>query len=332
VAVLVAVWIPVTVGLCLAGVPEATVRTLLTLVIDPLWFLGVFAALTALTPLGVWLVRRAGLAAAAIPAAVVAAADLVRFGVHGPQWVGWVNLPAGWLVPYLLGIAWALGHAGHATPAGHAGNAGSPRGRWVPALLLAGGTAATAALIAWAGYPASMVGVNGAAISNLNPPTLAAVTFGTAQCGLALLLRGPLTGLMRRPMAWAAVATVNLSAMTLFLWHQTAFITVSSVGLLTGRAPGGLLTAPTGPAWIAERLAWLPVFALVLSALWLLLRRTERPHNRSARTSARCFPWTALSWSSWVRQEKPSARTVASAPAARTAGSNAVSATATETS
>jgi hypothetical protein len=294
VAVLVAVWIPVTVGLCLAGGPQATVRTLVTLVIDPLWFLGVFAALTALTPFGVWLVRRVGLAAAAIPAAVVAAIDLVRFGLHGPQWVGWVNLPAGWLVPYLLGIAWALGHAGHAaatgdatstenaTPTGKttpAGHARSPRGRWVPALLLAGGAAATAALITWAGYPASMVGVNGAAISNLNPPTLAAVTFGTAQCGLALLLRGPLTRLMRRPMAWAAVATVNLSAMTLFLWHQTAFITVSSMGLLTTRAPGGLLTAPTGPAWIAQRLAWLPVFALVLSALWLLLRRTEHPRS-----------------------------------------------------
>ena len=30
--------------------------------------------------------------------------------------------------------------------------------------------------------------------------------------------------------------------MTLFLWHKTAFITVSSVGLLAGRVPG-LLTA-----------------------------------------------------------------------------------------
>ena len=37
-------------------------------------------------------------------------------------------------------------------------------------------------------------------------------------------------------------------------------------------------------------------------------------------------------WSSWVRQENPSARTTASRPAARTAGRRAVSATATETS
>jgi hypothetical protein len=140
--------------------------------------------------------------------------------------------------------------------------------------MLAGGGAATAALIAWAGYPASMVGVNGARISNLNPPTLAAVTFGIAQCGLALLLRDRLARLMRRPLAWAGVALVNLSAMTLFIWHQTAFIIVSSVGLLAGRVPG-LLTAPTG-VWVAERLAWLPVFAIVLSGLCLVFRRAER--------------------------------------------------------
>jgi hypothetical protein len=265
VAALVAVWIPVTVGMLLAGVPPATVHTILFLVISPLWFLLVYAGLTALTPFVIKLVRRFGASAAIFPASLVAAADLLRFGLpvfsqHGPSWVGWINLPAGWLVPYLLGIAWARG---------------SLPGRRVPALMLAGGAAATAALIAWAGYPASMVGVNGAHISNLNPPTLAAVTFGIAQCGLALLLRDRLARLMQRPLAWAGIALVNLSAMTLFLWHQTAFVTVSSLGLLAGRVPG-LLTAPTAPLWVAERLIWLPVFALTLAALWAAFRRVER--------------------------------------------------------
>ena len=260
VAALAAVWIPVTVGMCLAGVPATTVHTLLFLVISPLWFLCVYAGLTAMTPAALWLVRRFGVWAAAFPVAVVAAADLARFGLGGPSWVGWVNLPAGWLVPYLLGIAWGLG---------------SLRGRRDPALMLAGGVAATAALITWAGYPASMVGVNGAHISNLNPPTLAAVTFGIAQCGLALLLRDRLARAMRRPLAWAAVALVNLSAMTLFIWHETALVTVSSAGLLAGRVPG-LLTAPASGAWVAERLVWLPVFAIVLSGLWLAFRRAER--------------------------------------------------------
>ena len=261
VAALVAVWIPVTVGMCLAGVQAATVHTILFLVISPLWFLGVYAVLTALTPAAMWLARRFGAWAAAFPAAVVAVTDLVRFGLSGPAWVGWVNVAAGWLVPYLLGIAWALG---------------SLRGRRVPALMLAGGAAATATLIAWAGYPASMVGVDGAHISNLNPPTLAAVSFGIAQCGLALLLRDRLARLMRRPLVWAGIALVNLSAMTLFLWHQTAFVTVSSVGLLAGRVPG-LLTAPTDAVWVAGRLAWLPVFAIMLSGLWLAFRRAETP-------------------------------------------------------
>jgi len=65
---LVAVWIPVTVALIAAGVSSATIHTLLFLVISPLWFLGVYAGLTALTPAAMWLVRRFGAWAAAFPA------------------------------------------------------------------------------------------------------------------------------------------------------------------------------------------------------------------------------------------------------------------------
>jgi hypothetical protein len=270
VAVLAAVGVPLTAAMILAGVSPGTIRTLVTLVLDPLWFLGVFAGLTALTPVAEALVRRCGAAAALIPAAVVAGVDLARFGFGAPGWIGWVNVGAGWLVPYLLGIAWARG---------------ALRGWKVPAVLLAAGAAGTAVLVTWAGYPASMVGVNGAAISNLNPPTLAAVTFGIAQVGLALLLRPGLARLMRRPLAWAAVALVNLSAMTLFLWHQSAFLAVTMAGAMAGRLPG-LLTAPSGAVWIAERLAWLPVFAVALAGAWLLFHRFERRQGVSRRPSS----------------------------------------------
>jgi len=261
-------------------------------VLSPLWFLCVFAGLTALTPLAVTLVRRFGALATLAPAAVVAAVDAARFGLGGPAWLGWVNVGAGWLVPYLLGIAWAHG---------------AFRGWKVPAAMLAGGAGATAALIAWAGYPASMVGVNGARISNLNPPTLAAVTFGVAQVGLALLLRPGLARVMRRPLAWAPVALANLSAMTLFLWHQSAFLAVTMTGSLVGRLPG-LLTAPSGTPWIAERLAWLPVFAVALGAAWLAFHRAEhistgRP-PRSSRSSGRT-----------ARRRKAGARPSSAAPA-----------------
>ena len=267
VVALVAVWTLLGTGLYLGGVSPATLHTVLPLVLDPLWFLGVYAGLTALTPLAVALVRRLGAAAVLIPFLVVAGVDAVRFGLGGPAWIGWINVAAGWMVPYLPGIAWARG---------------AFRGGKVPALMLAGGVAATAALVLWAGYPASMVGVNGARISNLNPPTLAVVTFGIAQVGLALLLRPLLARWMRRPVAWAAVATANLSAMTLYLWHQTAFLAVTAAGLAVGRLPG-LLTAPSSDLWVAQRLAWLPAFAAALAVLWLVFHRAERRPMPAAR-------------------------------------------------
>ena len=260
VALLAVIWALVTAGLVGAGVSWPTLHVLATLVLDPLWFLGVFALLTAATPIAFCIVRRVGTGAALIPLILVAGVDLVRFGLGDLAWLGWINVLAGWMVPYLLGIAWGRGAFAN---------------RKVPAVMLVGGLATTAALIAWAGYPGSMVGVNGAAISNLNPPTLAAVTFGIAQAGLALLLRDPLARWMRRPLPWAVTVVANLSAMTLFLWHQTAFIAVTMLGSLFGRLPG-LHTAPSGLAWVAERVAWLPAFAIVLGALWAIFRRAER--------------------------------------------------------
>ncbi|MEU9714561.1 acyltransferase [Streptomyces sp. NPDC047976] len=261
VAAVLALWAVVAGGLLLGGAGLDTVRTLLRLVWSPLWFLLVFAALTAATPL---VVRLNPL----WPALVVAAVDGWRFALDGPEWTGWVNVAAGWLVPYTLGAAWARGAFARRRPA---------------LLLLGGGAAGAAALVLWGGYPASMVGVPGAAVSNLNPPTLAAVAFGLAQCGLALLARGPLARAMRRPRAWAKVALMNLSAMTVFLWHQTAMMSVTALGLLVSSDLPGLHTVPATAGWIAARLLWLPVFAAALAVCWAAFHTYERaPRPRKA--------------------------------------------------
>ncbi|MEU6667132.1 acyltransferase [Streptomyces sp. NPDC046727] len=274
VAALLGLWAVAATALLLTGAPPATVHTLGKLALSPLWFLLVFAVLTAVTPLvtrlnPLW------------PLAVVLHVDLFRFGLHlGPSWIGWINLAAGWLVPYTLGAAWARGEV-------H-----SRRSSWA---LLLGGTAATAVLVGCAGYPASMVGVPGSAVSNLNPPTLAAVTFGLAQCGLALLLRDRLRRATARPLAWLAVALVNLSAMTIFLWHQTAMMATTATGLLAGRLPG-LHTPPDSLTWVAYRLAWLPLFALVLSLCRAAFRHHEqgprRGRNRPSHVVHRHLPPT----------------------------------------
>ncbi|GAA0941881.1 acyltransferase [Nonomuraea longicatena] len=230
------------------------VRALALPAVGPLWFLAVFALLTALTPLLVRL--RYGVP---LMLAVVAAADVGRFALGAPGWTTWVTTVAGWLVPYLLGMAWARGRVS----------------RRHGVLMLAGGAAATAVLVGALGYPASMVGVTGQAVSNLSPPTLAAVTFGLAQCGLAVLVREPLARLMRHPPLWAAVALTNLAAMRIFLWHQTALVLVV--------VTFGLFARPDRIEWIWNRLAWLPVAALTLAAiLWGLgsaTRRIRRPRR-----------------------------------------------------
>ncbi|MFI0778368.1 acyltransferase [Streptomyces sp. NPDC021212] len=242
VAAVLVVWTLAAGAMLASGVGLTTLHSLLKLVLSPLWFLLVFAALTAATPLvarlhPLW------------PLAIVLHVDLLRFGLGGPAWLGWINLAAGWLVPYCLGAAWARGGL---------------RGRMTGWVLLLGGGTVTAGLVLFGGYPAAMVGVPGAAISNLNPPTLAAVTFGLAQCGAALLLLGPLRRALARPPVWAVVTLLNASAMTVFLWHQTAMMAVTSTALrLSGPLPG-LHTVPDGPAWLAARLAWLPVFAAAL--------------------------------------------------------------------
>ncbi|MFG2290679.1 acyltransferase [Streptomyces sp. NPDC048595] len=264
VAAVLVVWSVAAVVMLASGAGVATVRTLAKLVLSPLWFLLVFAVLTAVTPLVARLHPLWALA-------VVLHVDLVRFGLGGPSWLGWINVLAGWLVPYCLGVSWAHGGL---------------RERRTGWALLAGGAATTAGLVLWGGYPASMVGVPGAGISNLNPPTLAAVCFGLAQCGVALLVRDRLRRVLRRPALWAAVALLNLSAMTVFLWHQTAMMAVTAVGLLAGRPLPGLHTAPDGVGWVLARLGWLPVFAVALLVCWAAFRTYEQ-RRRASRGGSR---------------------------------------------
>ncbi|MEO3785903.1 acyltransferase [Actinocorallia sp. B10E7] len=255
VPVLLGFWALLAPALWLAGLTPSSVEAIVRLVLSPLWFLCVFAVLTALTPL----FRRLPPWGAVIPLCAVAAVDVCRFALDGPAWLGLLNVLTGWSVPFALGAAWARHGASSRRTA-----------TW----MLGAGAAATAALVAFAGYPASMVGVPGAGLSNLNPPTLAAVAFGVAQTGLALLLKDRVAVLLRAPLAWAPVVLVNLSAMTVFLWHQSALLLTTAAFLGAGPLPG-LHTAPDDPAWIPARLCWLPVFALALAALWALFARFE---------------------------------------------------------
>ncbi|WP_235467243.1 acyltransferase family protein [Streptomyces platensis] len=258
-----AVWallLPLLYGL---GVPEATLRTGATLVIQPLWFVGVYAVITALTPCCVRAARWMGAWAAAPLAVSVAVVDVLRYGPYAeamPPWLSLLNLLPGWMFAYQLGVSWGERRLGR-------------RAAWS---LLLGGAAVFAALLLFFHYPTSMVGVPGQHRTNSHPPSLLVLALAAAQSGAAVLLRDRLARLLRRPALWAPVALVNVSALTILCWHQTAMLSLAVPASFLGRFPG-LTASPDGLGWLLARLAWLPVFAAALLLIGRTTRRFEAP-------------------------------------------------------
>lgn len=255
-------WVPALLLLDAVDAPAATRHVVVSLVTHPLWFLVAYLALTALTPLLRPLVVRAG-AWTALPAVVVVAVTDLTRSADPSMWCRPLTVLAGWAVPYLLGMALAVDRLD----------------RSAGPTLLGTGVAGGAVLVLVFDYPASAVGVPGDAFSNLDPPSLFTLALALTQLGIFLIGRPALDRALRRPMVAVPVAYLNRTAMTVFLWHQTALLLVTFGGLLVGR-PAGLLDPPDG-AWPLVRLLWLPAFALALAGLTIAFRRFERPLRTS---------------------------------------------------
>ncbi|MYW65456.1 acyltransferase [Streptomyces sp. SID8379] len=264
-----AIWAAAIPVLHALAVPWPTLHTGSTLVIQPLWFVGVYGVITALTPWCVRAARRLGAWAAAPLLASVAVVDFLRYGPFEstmPSWLSLLNLLPGWMFAYQLGISWGEKRLGR-------------RGAWV---LLVGGSALFAALLFAFHYPASMVGVPGEARTNSHPPSLLVLALAAAQSGAAILLRDRIGRALRRPALWAPVVVINLSAMTILCWHQTAMLTAAIPASFAGAVPG-LTTAPDTLGWVVARLVWLPLFATSLLLIGRYARGLESPWKRARR-------------------------------------------------
>ncbi|MFB6592403.1 acyltransferase family protein [Streptomyces diastaticus] len=263
------VWAGLLVVMWWAGVPDATLHTAATLVIQPLWFVGVYGAVTTLTPWCVRASRKAGVWAAAPLLGTVAVVDLLRYGPWSagmPSWLSLLNLLPGWLFAYQLGVSWGEGRVS----------------RHAARVLLAGGAVLFAVLLWEFGYPISMVGVPGETRTNSHPPSLLVLALASFQSGAAVLLRDRLASLLRRPAWWAPVVAVNLSAMTILCWHQTAMLTAAIPGAVLGVVPG-LTSSPDTVAWIAMRVLWMPLFAVLLVVTARSARRLDAPWTGTGR-------------------------------------------------
>ncbi|RLQ01911.1 acyltransferase family protein, partial [Micromonospora sp. CV4] len=242
-----------------AGIPDDTLAVALRLAVSPLWFLLPLLLLVASTgPLRAAVARWGVVRCVAPAVAVVAAADLAVRLLPTDTGLPPVTVLAAWAVPYLLGLAHAEGRLA---------------GRRVAGALAGGGAAALAALLAL-GYPVSAVGVPGAGVSNLNPPSLLAVALAVTQVGVGLLARPALERLLVRPLPGRAVTEVNRNAVRIYLWHQPVLVAVTALVARGGVALPGLHTAPDGPDWVLARCCWLPLLAAVLVTLTRAGHRT----------------------------------------------------------
>ncbi|MEV1011443.1 acyltransferase [Streptomyces sp. NPDC049881] len=226
-----------------------------------LWFLPVYLVLIALTPALYALHLRWGLWLPAGIAVVVAVVDTLSLGAGVPG-VDAANYLLVWGVMYLWGFSW------------YSGSLVRPRIR--SAALGAGGAVLLAALLVWGPFPVAMIGA-GTRVENTSPPSIALLAFAAAQTGL-LLTAGPLLDrFLARPARWRRVSRANTAVLTVYLWHMVPVIAVAVALYPTGIAPQP--TIGSG-AWLALRVAWVALLAVLLVPLVLLMLWAQRPLRR----------------------------------------------------
>ena len=236
-----------------AGAMSATV---------PVWFIAVYVAITAFAPATYRWWRSAGLWSVAILALCAIFVDYLRFALDVPG-IGWVNFLFVWLMVHQVGFWWAERERN-----GKPINVGM-------GLTIAGVSLGLLVAVTWVGwYPVAMVGVPGAEVTNMTPPTFAMALLGFIQAGVIWAASGPIGRFAHRPGPWHGVVAVSGVMMTIYLWHLTAMTLVASVFLFAfdGEA---FRIEPGTTTWWLTRPIWLATLVAVTLALVAVFARFE---------------------------------------------------------
>lgn len=252
--VLVWCWTLLGPGAALAGVDRDLIRLGAGAALVPLWFLAVYLLLIALVPALLVAYDRLGpLLLVGVLCGAAAGVDAAE--AAGVPRVGLANYLVVWSVPTVLGFAWTDGTGNRWV-----------LGPWMPVVALAGLLAA----VTWFGYPISMVGLTGD--NGPNTPSLALALLGCVQAGVAWALRAPARRWLARPGHWAAVARLNMVAMSVYLWHLTVLVLAAAVLPVTG---SWWSVAPLSVTWWLTRPVWLLGLGLLLVVVVALLAPIE---------------------------------------------------------
>lgn len=248
-----------------------------TLPFGPLWFLGVYLVVVALSPLTIRLHRRFRWWVPALLVVGTIVVDVVGFGL-GIHRLRYLNIAFVLLLPHQLGhfyadgtlgriprkVLWAIALGGIGalllltTPWLFELFGGDARFRWFPTI---------------GHYPKSILGTDAEPISNAYPPTVCFMLVGLWTISAAMLLRDRLTQWLQRIGPWKATILGNRVIMTLFLWHMTAYLVA-----IFGLWPLGFgREHDTTARWWMERPLWIGAPGLVLAVIVWRVGRYERP-------------------------------------------------------
>ncbi|MDQ1656270.1 MAG: hypothetical protein QOD41_1353 [Cryptosporangiaceae bacterium] len=257
-AVFLGIWATIAVSLEVSGLQHGIGLLASSVIVQPLWFIGVYLGVMALAPaMHAWH-RRHGAAVPVVLLLAAAAVDLARFR-YGIAGVANLNLAFVWLAVHQLGYLYADGIL--------------TRSRWTGPALAAGGLASVLALTTVSHlYPVSMVGLPGEPVSNMSPPTLALAAHAAWLIGLVLMVRRPVTRWLQRRRVWTAVVAANGVVMTTFLWHLSALFGLYAVTL----ALAVPLPAAGSATWLLTRPLWIGALAVITAGLVAVFRGAEK--------------------------------------------------------
>ncbi|OXM59441.1 acyltransferase family protein [Amycolatopsis vastitatis] len=264
---LVAVWLVMPDFLLGLGVPPQPVQVASAIAAQLLWFLAVYVLVVLLTPVMVAAHRRWGLKVPLVMAVAGVLVDVARFNDLG--YVGYLNAVFVWVAVHQLGFHYVEGRLGALT-------------RRAALTLSAAGFGTTALMVAFGPYPASMIGMPGAPVSNMSPPTVLLAFLAVGQIGLLLAFRPQLNALAARPGVGGALGWLGARFMSVYLWHMPALVVVAGVtvyGL-------GYQTPPPGTVfWLVMAPAWFAVCGLTLLGLLRLFAQFETRRDASEATA-----------------------------------------------
>jgi surface polysaccharide O-acyltransferase-like enzyme len=220
-----------------------------------LWFLGAYLVVLAFVPA---LTRLStGRAMAVVVASLLAAAavvDGIRIATGTPT-AGFANYLIVWLIPIVIGVAYARQLIG-------------PRA----AVAVAASALAAQIVLAMAGpYDVSLVVTGTERMSNVSPPTLLLALHCIWMSFAFVAAAGAIRRWAARPRVWHVVAVGNGGTMTLYLWHIPA-IAVATFSLHAIGLDAYDVDAPWFWGVLALRAL---VFAVVMAIAFRLLAPLE---------------------------------------------------------